>query len=89
MTNNGRALLLPESTILTLMRETKRQPVRFYLEVGRFESVHRMQWSNRTARDILRLKGYDVTYAEFPGSHDPECWRGSLAEGLMAVTRDW
>ncbi|MES2460903.1 MAG: alpha/beta hydrolase-fold protein [Armatimonadota bacterium] len=87
--NNGRDSLLPESTILALMRETKRQPVRFYLEVGRFESVHRMQWSNRAARDILRLKGYDVTYAEFPGSHDHECWRGSLADGLMAVTRDW
>jgi enterochelin esterase family protein len=42
---------------------------------------------NRHLRDVLRAKGYDVEYREFPGGHDPVNWRGTLADGLIALFR--
>jgi len=62
-----------------------RLPLRFYLEVGRLESQFYALATNRHLRDILRLKGYPVTYSEYNGGHDYLCWRGSLADGLVAL----
>jgi hypothetical protein len=76
-----------------MMREivaAPRQPVRFWMEVGRFEGGGGLNGSsqlaqNRHLRDVLRAKGYDVSYREFSGGHDYACWRGSLADGLVAL----
>ena len=38
---------------------------------------------------MLRLKGYELTYHEFNGGHDYLCWRGGLADGLLALTAGW
>ena len=64
-----------------------RLPVRFYVEVGLFEqgAVHNMVLENRRFRDVLEAKGYPVVYSEFLGGHDYCCWRGSLADGLIAL----
>jgi enterochelin esterase-like enzyme len=59
--------------------------LRFYMEVGKFESGSLQVATNRHFRDVLRLKGYPVSYSEFYGGHDYLCWRGSLAEGLIAL----
>jgi enterochelin esterase-like enzyme len=60
-------------------------PLRFYMEVGRFESAANQLATNRHLRDVLQLKGYPVTYSEFDGGHDALCWRGSLANGLISL----
>jgi enterochelin esterase family protein len=60
-------------------------PLRFYLEVGRFENASSMLASNRWLRDVLLAKGYPVTYQEFDGGHHYISWRGSLADGLIAL----
>jgi enterochelin esterase-like enzyme len=60
--------------------------LRFYMEVGRFESAANQLATNRHLRDVLQLKGYPVTYSEFDGGHDSLCWRGSLANGLIALS---
>jgi enterochelin esterase family protein len=60
-------------------------PLRFYMEVGKFESGALQVATNRHLRDILRLKGYPVVYSEYYGGHDYLCWRGSLADGLIAL----
>jgi enterochelin esterase family protein len=68
----------------------ERLPVRFYLDVGRLEargqaSSPNMLIANRHMRDVLLAKGYLVHYAEFSGGHDYACWRGTLADGLIAL----
>jgi enterochelin esterase-like enzyme len=65
--------------------KSKRLPIRFYVEIGRFDEAGFMLGTNREFRDILMLKGYPVTYREFDGGHNYVCWRGSLAEGLKSL----
>ena len=67
--------------------ESPRLPLRFYLEVGLLEHTRDadMVFSNRHMRDVLEAKGYDVTYREYMGGHHYICWRGSLADGLLAL----
>jgi enterochelin esterase-like enzyme len=64
-----------------------RQPIRFYLEAGLHERL--LLRENRHLRDVLLAKGYDVSYAEYNGGHDYACWRGGLADGLLALTAGW
>ncbi|WP_410789803.1 enterochelin esterase [Kribbella sp. C-35] len=72
--------------------ESERQPVRFYVEAGLQERGQTPDHgpsilvANRHLRTILRSKGYEVEYAEYNGGHDYACWRGSLADGLIALT---
>lgn len=66
-----------------------RQPVRFYLDAGRYERSRGGQdgilETNRHLADVLRAKGYEVTQAEHETSHDYLQWQGSLACGLVAL----
>ena len=66
---------------------TQRLPIRFYLEAGLFE-INRpinLLAENRRMRDVLEAKGYSIVYSEFVGGHDYLNWRGSLADGLIAL----
>ncbi|MFE0173789.1 enterochelin esterase [Streptomyces sp. NPDC059002] len=60
-----------------------RRAVRLHLEVGAQEWM--LLAENRRLRDVLRTRGYEVTYAEFNGGHDYACWRGGLVEGLVGL----
>jgi enterochelin esterase family protein len=73
---------LDAGDLLLSLRSSPPVPVKFYVEVGRFDSLLGI---NRELRDVLLLKGYPLTYREFDGGHDYLCWRGSLADGLIAL----
>jgi len=71
--------------------ESERLPLNFYLDVGLLENKgtgglgmthHSM---NRHMRDVLRAKGYSLTYVEYNGGHDYLWWRQTLADGLVAL----
>ena len=70
---------------------TSRLPLRFYQEVGLLETHSTpgagptQLLANRHLRDVLRAKGYPVTYGEFNGGHDFLGWRRTLADGLIAL----
>ncbi len=71
-------------------------PQRFYLDVGMLErdemghgspdgGPNAIQ-SNRFIRDVLRARGYDVTYTEYPGGHDLLWAPATLAQALLDLT---
>jgi len=70
--------------------DSPKLPLRFYMDAGQFEVDMSGRGSgillpNRHLRDTLRAKGYEVDYREFPGGHDSINWRGTLADGLIAL----
>jgi enterochelin esterase-like enzyme len=64
-------------------------PLRFWMEVGTLELGGPVRTThlagNRHFRDVLRLRGYDMSYREFVGAHEYINWRGSIADGLIAL----
>lgn len=67
---------------------TPRRAVRFYIEIGRFEDggFASPLAATRRFRDVLKAKDYSVHYSEYSGGHDYISWRGSFADGLIALT---
>jgi enterochelin esterase family protein len=70
-----------------------RKPLRFYLDSGSAEfnatgGGDAILFCTRTLRDVLRAKGYEVHFQEFAGGHDYLSWRGTLADGLIALLGD-
>lgn len=67
---------------------TKALPIRFYLNAGLFESGWQpsdILPSNRHLYDVLRAKGYDVTYEETASGHDYFHWRVMLPYALITL----
>ena len=68
-----------------------KKPLHFYLDAGSAEfnatgnAADAILFCTRTLRDVLRAKGYQVHYQEFEGGHDYLSWRGTLADGLIAL----
>ncbi len=67
-----------------------KKPLRFYLDAGTAEfnatgGADSILFCTRTLRDVLRAKGYEVHFQEFTGGHDYLSWRGTLADGLIAL----
>jgi enterochelin esterase-like enzyme len=68
--------------------QSEKLPLHLYMDVGLLErsSTQDMVGTNRRLRDVLRKKGYFMRYNEYAGGHDYICWRGSLSDGLIALT---
>lgn len=65
-------------------------PLRFYMDAGSFEvdmngGGGSILEPSRHMRDVLLAKGYEVHYQESVGGHDYLSWRGTLADGLIAL----
>ena len=59
-----------------------------HLEVGRQEWV--LLGPTRTLRERLDATGVRLNYVEFNGGHDYACWRGGIADGLIAtLSPEW
>jgi enterochelin esterase family protein len=69
------------------------RPVRWYVETGLMErGVGPFPLpisTNRHLRTVLEAKGYVVQYHEFNGGHEMINWRGTLADGLRALSKPY
>lgn len=83
----------PWEWLVARARAWPRRAVRFRLEVGDTE-IHgalngrapSILAAHRTLRDVLRAKGYSLTYAEIPGGvHGPETWAARLPAGIASL----
>jgi glucoamylase len=61
----------------------RRQPLRFYLDAGRYEPV--IFDTSRRANLLLRARGYPVTYREAPVGHNHTAWRDRLPDAYAAL----
>jgi enterochelin esterase family protein len=80
----------PGSVIGAILARPRPLPLRIYMEAGTFENRAgdgevSLLGANRHVRDVLRLKGYAVTYREFHGGHEFQCWRQSLVDVLPSL----
>ncbi len=80
-----REFIPPKTWLVDEFIERSPIPIRFWMEVSQFESAAKMLGPNRQLRDVLRAKGYSVTYRELFYGHDYLHWRDSLAEGLICL----
>ena len=69
------------------MADSPAVPVKIYMSAGVFESSGSSQdvslvQANRHLDDVLRARGYDVSYVESATAHDFIAWRDALALGL-------
>jgi len=87
----------PESEFLAREFAThSKLDLRFYLEAGLAEDI---TWQDplprfaypsllaatRHLRDVLQAHGYPVHYNEYNGAHEVLSWRGTFADGLIAL----
>jgi enterochelin esterase-like enzyme len=77
----------PSGSLIRQFVTTRKLPIGFYLEAGLFENdcADPLLAQNRRLRDVLEAKGYSVVYSEFAGGHEFLSWRGSVADGLIAL----
>jgi enterochelin esterase family protein len=79
----------PEVLARDYAKRTK-LPLRFWIEAGMLEDgalrgEPSLLVTNRHFRDVLVARGYHVTYSEYVGPHIYPTWRGTLADGLIAL----
>lgn len=68
-------------------RESVGATPRIYLDVGLYEGVQLLVV--RAFADVLKARGYDMRFVEYPGGHDFVSWHSFIADGLLWLTRDW
>ena len=72
-------------TVMQRVAATRKLPLRFYLDIGKFENNFHPSplIANRHLRDVLIAKGYEVKYQEFAGHHSAVNWRGTFSDALL------
>jgi enterochelin esterase-like enzyme len=70
--------------------DSPKLPLKFWMDAGVFEVDSRgvggaILEPSRHMRDVLLAKGYEVHYQQFVSGHDYLNWRGTLADGLIAL----
>jgi enterochelin esterase family protein len=58
--------------------------IKFFMDVGTWEGPGQVL-TNRILHSVLRGKGYDVVYQEFPGSHAPFNWVEEFPQAIIAT----
>jgi enterochelin esterase family protein len=71
-----------EAVTGALVRHMPAQPLRVWMNVGRYEWLLE---PNRRMRDLLTERGYSLTYSEYNGGHNYTCWRNELPRGLEVL----
>ena len=72
-----------------LVAKGRKQPLRFFLSAGLFETgahgTAGILETSRHLRDVLTAKDMPVIYRDYAGGHDYLVWQGVIADGLIAL----
>ncbi|HUI65736.1 MAG TPA: alpha/beta hydrolase-fold protein, partial [Bacteroidota bacterium] len=70
-----------KDAILEMVRTSPKRAFRMYLDTG---TIGDAQVRTRLMRDIMKKKGYDIVYAEYPEAHNWANWRARVGIILKA-----
>lgn len=73
---------LPEYIIFDLVRLSQVKPIKIWMDVGKYDSLH---LENQQMYALLASKGYSVMVREFNGGHNYPAWRDDVWRGLEAL----
>jgi enterochelin esterase-like enzyme len=74
---------LAGAAVIAAFEDQPASAVRFFLEAGSEE--RELLETNERFRDVLDKGGYAVSFRAYRGGHDYACWRGGLADGIVAI----
>jgi len=69
------------SIMFDLVRKFDLRPLKIWMAAGLFDFQELLQ-SNRMMYELLRSRGYDVAYREYPAGHNYPAWRDEVWRGL-------
>ena len=70
-----------EEWLVSQYLRSEKLPLQFYINVGSLENRTKYQVGN--FHDMLKKKGYEFCFKEYPGGHEYIAWREHLPEGLI------
>lgn len=73
--------------LTSLVNNTPKLPLKFYLEVGLMEGYSMEIEPNRHMEQVLKAKKYPTGYAEFDGGHSFLTWSEGMVHGLTYLMR--
>ncbi|MDQ7826588.1 MAG: alpha/beta hydrolase-fold protein [Candidatus Eremiobacteraeota bacterium] len=79
------ALAHQGTTLVKDFTDSEKKPLKIYTDVGLYDLVCKdssFLRANRSFDRLLRDKGYDHLYIEFPGGHHWVCWRDRIPDVL-------
>ena len=87
----------PYEWLIDQYASAPKKDVRFVMDVGEKETSKVLGGAgpvfidaNRRLRDVLKTKGYSVTYTEVPnGVHAPQSWKPRLPIDLVEIVKSW
>lgn len=71
-----------DTVILDLVRYLPKRDLRIWMDAGKLESLLD---SSRKMHELLKSKGYNVTFREYSAGHNYTAWRDDLWRGLEAL----
>ncbi len=82
LSQSGAFMVEHEYVVCDLVRHMPMQPIKIWMDVGRFEMLLS---ANQHMRDLLVGRDYDVAYREFNAGHNYPAWRNDVWRGLEAL----
>ncbi|MCA0131728.1 alpha/beta hydrolase [Winogradskyella alexanderae] len=74
-----------QGQLIQFFKNSKKLPIRFYLDIGLYDQGASMLGMNREFRSIIESKGYDFVYEEFKGGHSYLNWKETLPNGVISI----
>ena len=68
--------------VFDMIKYNPLQPLKIWMDCGKYEYLLD---SNRDMHDVLKARGYDVTYREYNGGHNYPAWRDDVEHGLESL----
>lgn len=82
LSQSGAFTVITQDTVIyDLIQNGIKKPLRIWMDIGKYD-FGSLTRANPRMLEILRGRGYDVTYREYPAGHNYPAWRDNVWRGL-------